>query len=478
MANVIVDPRDVEFALFEQLKIDELIKHEAFDGLDRSTLTIVLREAAKLAENVFYEVSEEGDLEGCRYESGNVSVPECFHDAYKQYVEGGWVAMTEKPDDGGQGLPHAIATASNELFAGANTALAIYAQLGHGVGNMILNLGTEEQKSTYLEKLFTGEWGGTMCLTEPGAGSDVGALRTKAVKNDDGSYSITGDKIFITAAEQDLTDNIVHAVLARVEGAPKGTSGISLFIVTKYSVNGDGSLGEKNGVYCTGIEEKLGLHGSATCRVTFGDKGKCRGYLLGEENKGMAGMFLMMNEERLNVGCQSLGTASVAYLAALQYAKERVQGKKLTEFNSESARAVPIINHPDVRRMLLWMKSHVEGMRSLNYFTALCMDRVHTAKTDEERDFNKGLFELLTPICKAYCSERAFDVCVQAMQVFGGYGYCSEYPVERLLRDCKIASIYEGANGIQAMDLVGRKIGMKKMQVFSGLLGLIQKTAV
>ena len=340
---------------------------------------------------------------------------------------------------------------------------------------MIELFGTEEQRELFMKKMYTGEWGGTMVLTEPEAGSDVGALTTSAVKNEDGTYSITGNKIFITGGEHDMTDNIIHPVLARIEGAPAGTRGISLFIVPKIWVNRDGSLGDANDVVCTGIEEKMGIHASPTCSMAFGSKGQCRGMLLGEENKGMKVMFHMMNAARLLVGAIGFTSASAAYLYALDYARERKQGRDLEKTFEPDAPQVSIIRHPDVRRMLMWMKVHVEGMRSFIYYGALLLDKVNCAADNEERAYHQGLLDLLTPVLKAYCTDRGFEVCSEAVQVYGGYGYTREYPVEQLMRDVRIASIYEGTNGIQAMDLLGRKIGMEKGKVFMNFMDEVRQ---
>ena len=315
-----------------------------------------------------------------------------------------------------------------------------------------------------------------MLLTEPEAGSDVGALTTTAVKNPDGTYSLSGNKIFITNGEHDLTENIIHPVLARIDGDPPGTKGISIFIVPKIWVNEDGSMGAPNDIVCTGIEEKMGIHASPTCSMTLGGKGNCRGLLLGEQCKGMKIMFYMMNEARLGVGFQAFAYASAAYLYALNYARERIQGRDLEAGKDANAPSVPIIQHPDVRRMLLEMKAYVAGMRSFVHYVGQCLEKEALATSDEERAYYKGFGDLLTPLVKAYCAQRGFDQCVQAVQVYGGYGYVSEYPVEQLVRDCKITSIYEGTDGIQAMDLLGRKLGMDKGQVFINFLGEIQKT--
>jgi alkylation response protein AidB-like acyl-CoA dehydrogenase len=324
--------------------------------------------------------------------------------------------------------------------------------------------------------MYTGEWAGTMLLTEPQAGSDVGALTTTAVKNDDGTYSITGSKIFISGGEHNLVENIIHPVLARIEGAPAGTKGISLFLVPKFWVNDDGSQGEFNDVVCTGIEEKMGIHGNATCSLTLGGKGKCRGTLLGEENKGMKAMFLMMNEARLLVGLQGFCCASSSYMNALTYARERKQGKHLLQSMNEAAPSVSIIEHPDVRRQLMIMKSYTEGMRSILYYVGLCSDKIAITKDENEIAKYQGLIEILTPIAKGYITDKAFEVCSHGVQVYGGYGFIKEYPMEQLMRDCRITMIYEGTNGIQAMDLLGRKLGMKKGKPVMDLFGEIQKT--
>jgi alkylation response protein AidB-like acyl-CoA dehydrogenase len=352
----------------------------------------------------------------------------------------------------------------------------MYPGLTHGAGKLVETFGTDRQKSLFLKKMYTGQWTGTMLLTEPEAGSDVGALTTSAVKNEDGTYSITGNKIFISSGEHDLAENIIHPVLARIEGAPEGTAGISLFIVPKIWVNDDGSLGESNDVVCTGVEEKMGLHGNATCSMSLGSKGNCRGLLLGEENKGMRSMFLMMNEARLLVGIQGFACASAAYLHAVQYARQRVQGRHLMNMMDKSAPPVPIIQHPDVRRMLVTMKSYVEGMRSLLYYIGRCEDRTRTCDNDDDKAKYQGIVDLLIPIAKGYVSDRAFDICNLGVQIFGGYGYIKEYPMEQLLRDCRITPIYEGTNGIQAMDLLGRKLGMNQGKPIMDLMGEIQAT--
>ena len=476
MALELAERRDVDFVLYEQLGLDKLIEHDRFAEFNRKTLDLIVTEARTLAVKELLPANVPGDREGCRFENGTVKVPEVYRRIFELYREGEWIALADDPEVGGQGLPVTATSAVHEYFNGANTAFCMYPGLCHGAGKLVEIFGTDAQKKLYLEKMYAGQWGGSMLLTEPEAGSDVGNLTTSAKKNDDGTYSITGSKIFITGGEQDLTENIIHPVLARIEGAPAGTKGISLFLVPKIRVNADGSLGEPNDVVCTGIEEKLGIHGSATCSLTLGGKGQCIGTLLGEENKGMRAMFHMMNEARLGVGIQGFAMASAAYSFALNYARERKQGRNLLEMMNPDAQSVPIIQHPDVRRMLMWMKSYVEGMRSFVYYVGNCFDREAIAADDDERERWQGLIELLTPVVKAYCTDKAFEVCTQAVQTFGGYGYTMEYPVEQYLRDSKITSIYEGTNGIQAMDFLGRKLGMKKGQYFMALLEEMNKT--
>ena len=477
MAQQLSDRRDFQFVLFEQLKIDELTQSELYGDLNKKTFDMVLAEARSLAVKEILPTAVISDREGCAFQNGTVTLPEAIHRVYDLIREGDWIALSDDLEAGGQGMPLTLWSAAMELFHGANTAVASYPMLGHGAGKLIEVFGTAKQKELFLEKIYSGEWGGTMALTEPSAGSDVGALATRAVKNGDGSYHIAGNKIFISAAEQDLTENIIHPVLARVEGAPAGSEGISLFIVPKIWVHEDGTLGEPNDVVCTGLEEKIGLHGGPTCSLTFGGKGQCRGWLLGEENKGLKAMFHMMNEERLSVAIQALGMASAANMYALNYARERKQGRYLTRMADSSAPQVAIVQHPDIRRILLWMKAQIEGLRSLNYYTSLCIDKVKVARDDEEKQRLEERIAMLTPICKAYTTERACEICLQAIQVYGGYGVCKDYPVEQLFRDVKISTIYEGTTGIQSMDLLGRKIGMKKGRVFMDLMADIGRTA-
>jgi alkylation response protein AidB-like acyl-CoA dehydrogenase len=476
MAQILADRRDIDFVLFEQLKIEEFTKHKQYAEFNRKAVELLVTEARNLATKEILPTQADGDRIGVRFDNGAVKVPESFHKAWKALRNGEWMAMTETPEWGGQGVPRTAALAATEYLMDASFAFMMYAGLTHGAAKMIEALGNEKQKKLYLKKLFSGEWAGTMLLTESGAGSDVGALTTTATPNPDGTYSIVGNKIFISGGEHDLTSNIIHPVLARIEGAPVGTSGISLFLVPKLWVNDDGSLGERNDVVCTGIEEKMGIHGSATCSIALGSKGKCRGTLLGEANKGMRAMFMMMNEARFLVGNQGLSCASPAYLYAVNYARQRVQGRNILRFLEKSAPAVPIIQHPDIRRMLMNMKIYVESLRSLSYFLASCMDRIVLATDAEEKTRLQGIIDFLIPIAKAYTTDRSFEVCSLGMQVYGGYGYIREYPMEQLLRDCRITAIYEGTNGIQAMDLLGRKLGQNMGKPIQDLGEEIRKT--
>ncbi len=463
MAQVIADRRDVDFVLHEQLKVEELSKHEKFAEFNKKTVDMIITEARNLAIKEILPTRQMGDQEGCRFEDGKVAVPEGFRRPYQLIREGEWIAMNDEPEWGGQGMPTTVSLAASDYFNGANYAFMMYPGLTYGAARLVKAFGTDKQKDLFLKKMFTGEWGGTMLLTEPNAGTDVGALETTAVKNDDGTYAITGNKIFISGGEHDLVENIIHPVLARIEGAPPGTKGISLFIVPKFWVNDDGTQGEFNDVVCTGIEEKMGIHGNSTCSLSLGSKGKCRGMLLGGENKGMSAMFQMMNEARLLVGMQGFSCASSSYLNALNYARERIQGKNLLlQMSDPNAPSVPIIEHPDVRRQLLTMKAYVEGMRSILYYVGMCEDRAAIADDPKEKAKYQGFAEILIPIAKGYVTDKAFEVCSHGIQVYGGYGYIKEYPQEQLLRDCKITQIYEGTNGIQAMDLLGRKLRMRE----------------
>ena len=476
MVQQIADRRDIDFVIWEQMDCEQILQYELYKEYNKKSCEMIISEARVLAIKEVLPTLAEGDAQGVRYENSEVKVPECFHRVYDLILEGEWNNLSVPSEMGGQGAPTFLAAAAAEYFMGANWPLYCYATMGNGTANLIQLYGTEEQKKTYVNRLTSASWGGTMLLTEPEAGSDVGSLTTTAVRNADGTYSLSGNKIFITNGEHDLAENVINPVLARIEGDPAGTKGISLFLVPKYFVNEDGSLGDRNDIICTGVEKKHGIHGSATCSMALGSKGKCIGYLLGEERQGMKIMFNMINSARMSTGLQALTYASSAYLLAVNYARERIQGRDLENFSDHSAPSVPIIKHPDVRRNLLWMKSHVDGMRSFFYFLVACGAKGKISESEEEQHFNGDLFEMLTPIIKDYLAVKGHEVCVQAIQVFGGAGYTKDYPVEQYARDCKITSIYEGTSGIQAMDLLARKIGMKKGLVFMNFLGEIQKT--
>jgi len=469
MANVglPINMRDIRFVLYEQLGIERLCEFDKFKDFSRETFDMVLEEAAKLSSEVIAPINSNSDKEGCTFEKGKVRVPEAFHEAFKKYCEGGWIAASVDAEAGGQGLPESVGIAAAEMFVGASCAFTTYPGLTRGAANLIQSFGTEGQKKLYLEKMYSGQWTGTMCLTEPQAGSAVGDVKAMAKKDGD-HYLISGTKIFITAGDHNLTENIIHAVLARAENAAPGVKGLSLFIVPKVRVNPDGSLGEPNDVNCGGIEHKMGLKGSSTCTLNFGDEGKCHGYILGQEGQGIQLMFQMMNEARLGVGLQGFASGNVAYLYAMNYAKERIQGVEIEKMKDPNAPRVAIIKHPDVRRMLMTMKAYAEGLRALLYRTAYYADLAKVATDPKEKESCENMIELLTPICKAYATDIAFRITEWAIQIYGGYGYCGEYPAEQLCRDVKISSIYEGTNGIQAMDLVGRKLSLKKGALFMG----------
>ena len=465
--------RDMKFILHEMLKIeDTLLKREAFADFGVDDINMILDEGAKFAETVLGPVNKEGDREGCRFDKGRVRVPKVYHEAYRKYCENGWNAVGTPVDAGGQGLPSVVATATGEMMTGACTSLGIYSGLTNGAARLIHSFGSDDLKERFMARMFSGEWTGTMQLTEPNAGSAVGDSKSVAKRAGD-HYLVSGTKIFISGAEQDLTENIVHAVLARVEGAPAGVKGLSLFIVPKIRVNPDGSLGEPNDVSCGGIEEKIGLHGSATCLVNLGENDACHGYLLGEENQGIRLMFQMMNEARIGTGLQGVALASGAYLNCLSYTKERVQGVAVENMKDPDAPRVEIIKHPDVRRMLLAQKAYVEGMRAMLYYCAFHVDMAETAPDKEEHEKHMQIVELLTPICKAYCTDVGFRCTELAIQAMGGYGCTADYPVEQYMRDLKPASIYEGTTGIQALDLLGRKVAMKGGSLFMNFIGIL-----
>jgi acyl-CoA dehydrogenase len=448
---------DALFLLNDVFHLDRYGNLPGFADASPDIVEAVLREAAKFSEEVLTPLNRVGDKEGCtRHADGSVSTPTGFKEAYKQLVEGGWIGISAPAEFGGQGLPATLTEVVNEFLCSANMAFAMYPGLTQGAIAALLTHASPELKAKYLPKMVEGPWTGTMNLTEPHCGTDLGLLRTKAVKQDDGSYKITGTKIFISAGEHDLAENIIHLVLARIEGAPAGTKGISLFVVPKILVNDDGSLGQRNGVSCGSLEEKMGIHGNATCVMNYDG---ATGWLIGEENRGLAAMFTMMNEARLGVGVQGLAQSEVAYQNAAIYAKERLQGRAISGVKYPDKPADPIIVHPDVRRALMSVRAFNEAARALVMWTALKGDVARRSEDEKERKSADDHMGLLTPVIKGVLTDTGFANAVMAQQVFGGHGYIAEHGMEQFVRDARIAQIYEGANGIQALDLVGRKLG-------------------
>jgi hypothetical protein len=470
-----VDKRDQWFVLHEMLGIENLCRFPKF--ADCSGFEMVLAEAHRFAQAEFVPTIVPGDTLGCRYhpETASVRLPDGFRKAYDLFRQGGWLTMCDSPAVGGDGFPMAVGTAVAEIFYACGFNIFGAAELSHAAAKVLELYGTSAQKALYMTRLYSGEWAGTMCLTEPDAGSDVGAIQTTAFPNENGTYRLSGTKIFISAGEHDLTQNIIHMVLARVAGDPPGTRGLSLFIVPKYLPQEDGTVGRRNDVLCTGIERKMGLHGFPTCTLAFGDKGACTGFLLGERGKGIVEMFHMMNEQRLLVGVQGLSYISAAFLHAVDYARRRKQGASVSGLGSASGGQVAIVGHPDIQRMLLTLKAFTEGGRALAYYVGWCID--HAAAADgRERERWQGLVALLTPVLKAYLTDVAWKATGMAIQCAGGNGYCADYPFERLARDCKVTAIYEGANGIQAIDLLFRKLLGDKGDHFGELLRCIDQT--
>ena len=457
--------RDISFILQDVLDVAGA-NIPGYEDLDEEFVSAVLNESGKLCEEVLAPLNTIGDVQGCVLENGIVRTPHGFKDAFEEVKSGGWPGLDCDPEFGGQGIPFVLASAVTEMFSSSNMAFSMYQGLTHGAYSAIHAHGSEEQKKTYLPKMVSCEWTGTMNLTEPHCGTDLGLMRTKATPQTDGSYAIRGQKIFISAGEHDLAENIIHLVLAKIDGAPEGIKGVSLFIVPKYLVNEDGSLGQRNALSVGKIEEKMGIHGNATCVMNYDG---ATGYLVGEAHKGMRAMFTMMNEARLGVGVQGYAQAEVAYQNALDYAQDRLQGRCVVEAKNPNGPADPLIVHPDIRRSLMDQKSFVEGARAFTLWGAHLIDRHHRLNDQSAN----GLISLLTPVIKGFLTDKGFDMCIQAQQVYGGHGYIEEWGMSQFARDARIAMIYEGANGVQALDLVGRKLGQdggKHVMAFFELL--------
>lgn len=454
MTHFKINQKDIFFILKEQLNYGSLSALDRYKGLNEKTFDMLITEALKFARGVVDPLQEIGEQFGVKFEDRKVTCPPEFKKAFKQYGQDGWTAAVRDPEYGGQGFPNMMRIVINDLMYGACQSFNMAPSLTHGAAHLIESFGIKELKERFIPKMFDGTWAGTMCLTEADAGSNLAALQTTAYPAGD-HYKIKGSKIFISWGDHNLTENIIHLVLARIEGAPAGVRGISLFVVPKMRLNPDGSIAGPNDVLCGGVEQKLGLHASPTCVLNFGNNDDCLGYLCGEADRGLAHMFQMMNAARINTGVSGMALAGTAYQNALEYAKGRVQGRDIAGRKSGD---VPIIDHPDVRRMLLWMKAIVDGMRSMIYTGAFWQDYALELPKGDQKLHYTNLVDFITPIIKAYCSDMGFRVCETAIQCLGGYGFCKEYPLEQYLRDAKIMSLYEGTNGIQSMDLMGRKM--------------------
>ena len=466
MSHFKVNEKDLFFILKNQLNYGSLCRLDRYRELDEETLDLLVNEAVKFARTEIAPLQEIGEKWGVVLENGEVRCAPEFRAVFRLYGENGWTAAARDPEYGGQGFPHMMRIVINDLMYGACQAFNMAPSLTHGAAHLIESFGSRELKVRFIPRMFSGQWAGTMALTEPQAGSNLAAIRTAATPEGD-HYRIKGSKIFISWGDHDLAENIIHLLLARIAGAPEGVKGISLFVVPKVRVNPDGTLGEPNDVLCGGVERKLGLHASPTCLLNFGDQDGCIGYLCGEAHNGLAHMFQMMNAARINTGVSGMTLAGTAYLNALAYAKERIQGADLA---GRKPGYVPIIDHPDVRRMLLWMKAAVDGMRSMIYTGAFWSELALELPQGEEKNHYQALVDFLTPIIKAYCSDLGFKVCETAIQCLGGYGFCREYPLEQYLRDSKIMSLYEGTNGIQSIDLLGRKMRLNGGALFKSYL--------
>lgn len=467
--------RDTRFILEQVIGLDRYADLPGFENATPETVDAVLEQGGQFVAEVLFPINHSGDQEGCkRHDDGSVTTPAGFKEAYQAFVESGWGTLSAPVEFGGQGMPHVISTAFQEFMISSNMAFAMYPGLTHGAIASLLVKGSPEQQAMYVPKMVSGEWGGTMNLTEPQCGTDLGLIRTRAEPNADGSYAITGTKIFISSGEHDLTSNIIHLVLAKTPGAPESSKGISLFVVPKFLVNDDGSLGDRNAVTCGSIEHKMGIHANSTCVMNYDG---AKGWLVGEEMKGLAAMFIMMNAARLGVGLQGLGVGEVALQNAVQYAGDRRQGRALTGPQEPQEKADTLFVHPDVRRMLMEAKAQTEGMRALCLWGALQVDLEHAAATEEERQLAADLVGLLTPVIKGVGTDIGYKVATDSQQVYGGHGYIAEWGMEQYVRDARISMIYEGTNGVQAMDLVGRKLAMNGGRAVQAFFKLVAEEA-